>query len=95
MTIALTLERYQAIASPVQYRARGSDNQTKRLLTYVLPILFVNLLYYAPKLLELEVVKNTDCNPIDAYTNSSEAKHEVDNLMNCSHEYASNWATSC
>ena len=87
MTIALTLERYQAITSPVQYRARGSDNQTKRLLTYVLPILVVNLFYYAPKFLELEVVKNTDCNLSDAYTNSSEAKQKVDDFLNCSHEY--------
>ena len=87
MTIALTLERYQAIASPVQYRARGSDNQTKRLLTYVLPILIVNLIYYAPKILELEVVKNADCNPSNVLTNSSETKDEIDIFLNCSHEY--------
>ena len=87
MTIGLTLERYEAIASPVNYRARGSDNQTKRLLTYVLPILVVNLFYYAPKFLELEVAKNPDCNPSDAFTNSSEAKYELEMFFNCTHEY--------
>ena len=87
MTIALTLERYQAITSPVQYRARGGTNMTKRLLTYLLPVLGVTLFYYAPKFFDLEVVKETDCNPGSSYANSSKLTDGVNHTSNCTQEY--------
>ena len=87
MTIALTLERYQAITSPVQYRARGNYNMTKRLLTYVMPVLVISLFYYTPKFLDLEVVEMTECSPINPYTDFSEVNDGVDGPTNCTLEY--------
>ena len=91
MTIVLTLERYQAITSPVQYRARGGikndKKMTKRLLTYVLPVLGVTLIYYTPKFFDLEVVKETHCNPGASFENSSKEIDEVSHTSNCTQEY--------
>ena len=87
MTIALTLERYQAITSPVQYRARGNANMTKRLLTYVLPVLLVTLFYYAPKFFDLEVVKELNCNSGSSDKNSSIETDGVNKNFSCTHEY--------
>lgn len=87
MTIALTLERYQAITSPVQYRARGNYNMTKRLLTYVMPVLVISFVYYTPKFLDLEVVEMTECSPINPYTDFSEVNDGVDGPTNCTLEY--------
>ena len=39
MTVSLTLERHNAITSPVQYRARGTTSMNKRLFNYVMPVL--------------------------------------------------------
>ena len=68
MTIALTLERYQAITNPVQYRIRGQTNMTKRLFYYVMPILTFAILYYTPKLLDLNVDEVTKCTEPNATT---------------------------
>ena len=87
MTIALTLERYQAITSPVQYRARGGTNMTKRLLTYVLPVLGVPLFYYVPKFFDLEVVQETRCNPGSAYENLSKETDWFNHSFNCTQEH--------
>ena len=93
MTIALTLERYQAITSPVQYRARGNDNITGRFLTYVIPVLVVTLFYYTPKFFDLEVVERTYCNTGDQHNNFSKIKNISEPIIgerdtfNCTQEY--------
>ena len=61
MTISLTLERYQAITNPVEYRIRGSSNMTTRLLYYVLPVLATSILYYTPKFFDLNVDEVLKC----------------------------------
>ena len=55
-TLALTLERYQAITSPIEYRNR-SANMTlgKRLFIYVAPVTFLSFLYYLPKFFDLYI----------------------------------------
>ena len=62
MTVALTLERYHAITSPVEYRVRERTSMTKRLFYYVMPVLTLSILYYIPKWLDLTVGEITDCN---------------------------------
>ena len=89
MTIVLTLERYQAITSPVEYRARGRVNMTRRLLTYVMPVLVTSLFYYAPKFLDLEVVESVVCkNANSQSTDTSELNDETTEPSNCTLEYA-------
>ena len=61
MTVALTLERYQAITSPVQYRARGATDMNIRLLYYVMPVLTFCVIYYIPKIYDLKVDEITVC----------------------------------
>ena len=61
MTIALTIERYQAITNPIEYRARGSSNMMKRLLCYVMPVLIFSILYYIPKYVDLDVDEVLKC----------------------------------
>ena len=87
MTIALTLERYQAITSPIEYRARGSYNMTRRLQTYVMPVLFMSLFYYAPKFFDLEVVEDVMCNSNNPSTDVSDSNDETNDPSNCTLEY--------
>ena len=87
MTIALTLERYQAIACPVQYRLRGNYNKTKRLLTYVMPVLVISIFYYSPKFLDLKVIEVQDCNPGNLNTNDSTVNDGESSPTNCTIEY--------
>ena len=87
MTIALTLERYQAITSPVEYRARGNYNKTRRLLTYVMPVLVISLFYYSPKFLDLEVVVVPECNPEYPNANVSTVVDGESSPTNCTLEY--------
>ena len=61
MTVALTLERYFAITSPVEYRVRERTSMTKRLFYYVMPVLGFSILYYIPKWLDLNVGEINDC----------------------------------
>jgi len=61
MTIVLTLERYQAITNPVEYRIRSSQNMMKRLFYYVLPVLTMAVFYYTPKFLDLNVDEVMKC----------------------------------
>ena len=91
MTIALALERYEALTNPVEYRNRGSTNITKRLLYYVLPILTFSLLYYIPKFLELNVDEAISCMN-DTSTSITPIDKEVVNIesakyVNCTREY--------
>ena len=61
MTIALTLERYHAITSPVEYRVRERTSMSKRLCYYVMPVSILSILYYLPKWLDLNVGEVNDC----------------------------------
>jgi len=61
-TLVLTLERYQAITSPIQYRNR-SANMTlgKRLFIYIAPVTFISFLYYLPKFFDLYIDQIPKC----------------------------------
>ena len=61
MTIVLSHERYQAITNPAQYRLRGSMNMTRRLCYYTIPLLFIGMLYYMPKFLDINVDEVMKC----------------------------------
>ena len=61
MTISLTLERFQAITNPVEYRIRGSGNMMKRLLKYVFPVFATSIFYYTPKFFDLNVDEVLKC----------------------------------
>ena len=79
MTVALTLERFHAITSPVQYRARGTTNMTSRLLRYVMPVLAFSMVYYIPKLLDLNVDEISECMKNNETTAVDDDPKEVTN----------------
>ena len=60
-TVALTLERYQAITSPVEHRSRGTTPPSRRLLYYIGPVFGISVIYYLPKFFDLDVNKKTEC----------------------------------
>ena len=61
-TVVLTLERYQAITSPIQHKNRGTSvTLGKRLLIYVLPVMLFSFAYYIPKFFDLDVKEVTKC----------------------------------
>ena len=90
MTIALTIERYQAITNPIEYRARGSSNMMKRLLCYVMPVLTFSILYYIPKYVDLDVdevlkcINGTETRMIPI---RPEINPEDTQFVNCTREY--------
>ena len=61
MTVSLTLERYRAITSPMEYRLRGTTAMGKRLLYYVMPVMTFSFIYYTPKFLDLNVNEVVKC----------------------------------
>ena len=62
-TIVLTLERYQAISSPLEYRFKTLNaNLAKRLCKYIVPVMLFSFVYYVPKFFDLYVKEETDCN---------------------------------
>ena len=74
MTILLALERYHALAEPVQCHQRAHSMckkhhslkksvslHWKRLLKYIGPIIVLSTLLYIPKIMELKLVEETTC----------------------------------
>ena len=50
MTIVLAYERYQSVTEPVEYRIRNrTEEMTKRLFKYILPLLAFTSFFYSPK----------------------------------------------
>ena len=88
-TLALTLERYQAITSPIEYRNR-SANMTlgKRLFIYVAPVTFLSFLYYLPKFFDLYIDQVSNCTTVVNVTLASDehSKSEGD-IVNCQTSY--------
>ena len=61
-TIVLTLERYQAITSPIEYRNRSASlSLGKRLFTSIVPVMLFSFLYYTPKFFDLYLEEVSDC----------------------------------
>ena len=87
INIALTLERYQAIAFPVQYRARSATDMTRRLLTNLIPILVVCVVYYTPKFFDLKVSESLECKSNRSTTDTSEEKNNITSATNCTLQY--------
>ena len=96
VTLALTLERYQAITSPIKYRNRTANTSLgKRLLIYILPVIIFSFLYYFPKFFDLYVEEVSDCGAevADAKNQSSkndecDTKHEIHpNALRMDHQY--------
>ena len=87
-TLALTLERYQAITSPIEYRNR-SANMTlgKRLFIYVAPVTFLSFLYYLPKFFDLYIDQVSNCTTVVNVTLSDERLKSEGNIANCQTSY--------
>ena len=87
-TLALTLERYQAITSPIEYRNR-SANMTlgKRLFIYVAPVTFLSFLYYLPKFFDLYIDQVSNCTIVVNDTLSDESLKSESNIVNCQTSY--------
>ena len=65
-TIVLTLERYQAINSPIRHRNQRANNLaniTKPLLFYIVPVTTFSFVYYLPKFFDLSVAQGYHCDP--------------------------------
>ena len=61
-TIVLTLERYQAISSPLEYRFKTLNaNLAKRLCKYIVPVMLFSFIYYFPKFFDLYVKEANNC----------------------------------
>ena len=61
-TMVLTLERYQAITSPIAYRNRNASlSLGKRLFTYIVPVMLFSFIYYTPKFFDLYLEEVTEC----------------------------------
>ena len=83
-TIALTLERYQAITSPIQYRNRGVNlSLGKRLFVYIIPIMLFSFAYYFPKFFDLYIEEVQVCsqNVSENVIPNLATEDEVDNCQ--------------
>ena len=87
MNIALTLERYQAIAFPVQYRARYTTNMTRRLLTNLIPVLVLRIVDCSPKSRELEVSAGLECKSNSSSADTSEGHGNTNSSSDCTLQY--------
>ena len=88
ITIVLSLERYQAITSPIQHRNRGVNTSLgKRLLVYILPVTLFSFVYYFPKFFDLYVVEENedlDCMKNDTkYKNDTNDTETIDDREDC------------
>ena len=76
-TMALTIERYQAITSPIQHRNRSANTSLgKRLFIYIVPIMLCSFLYYLPKFFDLIVTEMKECQ-INNHSTSSSNHSEI------------------
>ena len=74
-TLVLTLERYQAITSPIQYRIRNANTiLSKRLCIYIVPVMLFSFVYYFPKFFDLYVIEATECDNTNHSTISNVSK---------------------
>jgi len=90
MPVALALERYHAIRSPMEYRVRATTNMTKRLIWYVMPVLFLATIYYIPRFFDLYVEEVLKCNDSDNTINTKDTKEynaSSRDDQNCTFEY--------
>ena len=90
LTVALTLERFQAITSPVQYRIRETASLSKRLLYYVVPVLGFSVMYYIPKYFDLYVGQTTKCingSAITVIRDTATLNYTMINQENCTTGY--------
>ena len=78
-TLVLTLERYQAITSPIQYRNRSAHMTLgKRLFIYVAPVMLLSFLYYLPKFFDLYIEEASNCTKGINVTMVSDDSTELD-----------------
>ena len=87
-TIVLTLERYQAITSPIRHRNQRANNManiTKPLLIYILPVTILSIVYYLPKFFDLTIAEGYDCDEstLSALKNDSDVKDIELERRNC------------
>ena len=60
-TVVLTLERYQAITSPIQHRNRNANiSLGKRLICYIVPVCTFSFIYYIPKFFDMKKANHYD-----------------------------------
>ena len=85
-TVALTLERYQAITSPVEHRSRGTTAPSRRLFYYIGPVLGFSIVYYLPKFFDLDVDKTIECLS-STNVNSTNLSILESDLNNCTTKY--------
>ena len=86
-TLVLTLERHQAITSPIQYRSRGSQRKLgRRLFIYIVPVMLFSFAYYFPKYFDLDVLEVTNCPIINSIPSNTTVLLNL-NAPNCTTKY--------
>ena len=55
MTVGLARERYNSISKPYLHRTRQNTNTCRRLLLYLTTVVTLSIMYYIPKVFELNV----------------------------------------
>ena len=87
-TIVLTLERYQAITSPIQHRNRNANiDLGKRLAKYIVPVCLLSFLYYLPKFFDLYVKTIVQCGEKNESIFSSNSSDVNGDEIGCQTEY--------
>ena len=83
IAIALSVERYNALVNPVSHRRLGSAiaaenafvNNRKRLIKYLVPILFITICFYIPRFLEVDAIYKSNCTEESNSTNCTSDYH--------------------
>ena len=86
MNIALALERYQALTSPVRYRETRTSNRSQKVFSNITPVLILSFIYYIPKFFEIDVEETLECNNNNSSINALEFAY-LEKEMNCTLKY--------
>ena len=60
-TIALALERYQALTSPAKHQRRQTTQLCRRLFNYMGPVILFSIIYNIPRFFDLHVEEKVTC----------------------------------
>ena len=87
-TLALTVERYNAVVKPYQHRGREGISSWKRFLYYIGPVVLVSSVYYTPKFFDIKLKETITCsNSTHSYvqypTNMSSENLTSGDVENC------------
>ena len=88
LPLALAMERYNAIKSPMKYRNRATHDTVKQLMWYVMPVLTFSTIYYIPRFFDLDIKEFLKCDNGVTTINDTKEYNTTDFAeKNCTNEY--------